>query len=109
MKRLLKILSLILAAFFLIIFLGSIILPYVIDLNKYKDIAVKELGRSLNREVSIEGVAATYSDLVSQLVLFEDSQYIEKFSMDEAEYESGSIRFKMDVVLAKSILEPITL
>ena len=62
-----------------------------------------------DREVSIEGVAATYSDLVSQLVLFEDSQYIEKFSMDEAEYESGSIRFKMDVVLAKSILEPITL
>ena len=59
MKRLLKILSLILAAFFLIIFLGSIILPYVIDLNKYKDIAVKELGRSLNREVSIEDIKLT--------------------------------------------------
>jgi uncharacterized protein involved in outer membrane biogenesis len=56
MKRLLKITSLILASFFLIILLGIIILPYVIDLNKYKAIAARELGRSLNREVSIEDI-----------------------------------------------------
>lgn len=59
MKRLLKILPLIFAAFFLIIFLGIIILPYVIDLNKYKEIAVRELGRSLNRDVSIEDIRLT--------------------------------------------------
>ncbi|MBI5180192.1 MAG: AsmA family protein [Nitrospirae bacterium] len=59
MKRLLKITSLILASFFLLTIAGLIILPYVIDLNKYKEIAVKELGRSLNREVSIEDIKLT--------------------------------------------------
>lgn len=59
MKRLLKITSLILASFFLIILLGIIILPYVIDLNKYKELAVRELGRSLNREASIEDIRVT--------------------------------------------------
>lgn len=59
MKRLLKILSLIFASFFLFILLGIIILPYIIDLNKYKDMAVRELGRSLNREVSIEDIKVT--------------------------------------------------
>lgn len=59
MKRLLKITSLILASFFLFILLGIIILPYIIDLNKYKDMAVKELERSLNREVSIEDIKVT--------------------------------------------------
>jgi AsmA protein len=59
MKRLLKITSLILASFFLFILLGLIILPYIINLNKYKDIAVKELGRSLNREVSIDDIKLT--------------------------------------------------
>ncbi|MBI5749012.1 MAG: AsmA family protein [Nitrospinae bacterium] len=59
MKRLLKITSLVLASFFLFILLGIIILPYVIDLNKYKDIAVKELERSLNREVSIDDIKIT--------------------------------------------------
>ena len=59
MKRLLKIISLILASIFLFILLGIIILPYIIDLNKYKDMAVRELGRSLNREVSIEDIKVT--------------------------------------------------
>ncbi|MBI5043895.1 MAG: AsmA family protein [Nitrospirae bacterium] len=59
MKRLLKITSLILASFFLLTIAGLIILPYVIDLNKYKDIAVKELERSLNREVSIDDIKVT--------------------------------------------------
>jgi len=59
MKRLLKIISLILASFFLLTIAGLIILPYVINLNKYKEMAVKELERSLNREVSIEDIKVT--------------------------------------------------
>ncbi len=59
MKMLLKITSLILALFFLLTIAGLIILPYVIDLNKYKDIAVKELERFLNREVSIDDIKIT--------------------------------------------------
>ena len=46
-------------SFIIILSLFLLFLPYVIGLNKYKEIAVKELGRSLNREVSIEDIKLT--------------------------------------------------
>jgi len=62
-----------------------------------------------DREVSIEGFAATYEDLVSQLVLYEESPQIERYSLEESEYQKGVIRFKARVVLTKDILQPIAL
>ena len=61
-----------------------------------------------DREVSIEGLAATYEDLVSQLVLFEESPQIERFSLEESEVQKGVIRFKAKVVLVEDILKPET-
>ena len=59
MKKFFKITGLIFLSFIIILSLFLLFLPYVIGLNKYKDIAVKELGRSLNREVSIEDIRLT--------------------------------------------------
>lgn len=62
-----------------------------------------------DREVSIEGFAATYEDLVSQLVLFEESPQIERFSLEESELQDGIVRFKVRVVLTADILQPESL
>ncbi len=60
------------------------------------------------REMSIEGFAATYEDLISQLVLLEQSPQIEKFSLEESEIQKDVVRFKVKVILAKNILQPET-
>ena len=73
---------------------------------------VKYVGFDLSvpdRELSIEGVAATYEDLVSQLVLFEQSPQIERFSLEQSAVQGGIVTFKVKVILTKEILQPKTL
>ena len=69
---------------------------------KYTDFSLS----APDREVSIEGFAATYEDLVSQLVLFEESPQIERFTLEESEIQNGIVRFKAKVILVESILQP---
>ena len=78
-------------------------------LESITDQKVKYTNLSLSapdREVAVEGFAATYEDLVSQLVLFEESPQIERFSLEESEFQKGEIRFKMKIVLVEDILKP---
>lgn len=72
---------------------------------------VKYVGFDLSipdRELSIEGVAATYEDLVSQLVLFEESPQIERYSLEQSAVEGGIIKFRVKIILAEKILRPAT-
>ncbi|MDP3953743.1 MAG: hypothetical protein Q8P99_02910 [bacterium] len=61
------------------------------------------------REVEIEGFAGSYEDLVSQLVLLEDTPQIEKLTLEDSAFQNGLIAFRLRVTLADNILFPPSL
>ncbi len=59
-----------------------------------------------DQEAIVEGFAASYEELVSQLALFEEAPQIEKLTLEESEFQNGLIRFKLRLLLAEEILTP---
>jgi uncharacterized protein involved in outer membrane biogenesis len=59
MKSVFKITGLIFLSLIAILFLALLFLPYIVDLNKYREAAAKELGRTLNRKVSVGEIRLT--------------------------------------------------
>ncbi|MEX2054026.1 MAG: hypothetical protein WD883_00560, partial [Candidatus Colwellbacteria bacterium] len=58
------------------------------------------------RDVDIGGVAGSYEDLVSQLVLFEEAPQIEKITLEGSEFQNGLISFRLRATLAEGVLFP---
>lgn len=54
-----------------------------------------------NREVSITGVAASYDDLVSQLVLYEQSPDIESLTLEKAALDGSIVSFSLEMVVSE--------
>lgn len=55
------------------------------------------------REASIEGVAASYEALVSQLALYEDSDAIERFTLKNSEVQNNIVTFGVTVVFQPDV------
>src|SRR3989344_523239 len=72
---------------------------------------VKYVGFDLSvpdRAVDIDGFASTYEDLVSQLVLYEESPQIERFTLEESAIQNGVVGFKVKLFLVEDILQAET-
>jgi len=70
---------------------------------------VKYVGFDLSvpdKAVDIDGFAAAYEDLVSQLVLYEESPQIERFTLEESAIQNGVVGFKVKLFLVEDILQP---
>ena len=56
------------------------------------------------REASVEGAAASYDALVSQLALYEESDMIERFSLEESQFQDGVIIFSAEILFEENVL-----
>ena len=58
-----------------------------------------------DRKVNLTGAAASYDDLVSQLALFETTDVIESYSLENSEINGSVVRFLVTVTLKEEVLK----
>ncbi len=59
-----------------------------------------------DRKLVIEGLTASYDDLVKQLVLYESASEVERSTLESAETIGGIVRFKVSLVLKPEVFTP---
>ena len=58
-----------------------------------------------DRKVNLTGIAASYDDLVSQLALFETTDVIESYSLENSEITDSVVRFLATITLKENVLK----
>ena len=58
-----------------------------------------------NGEISIEGLTASYEDLVAQLTILENSEFVESYNLENSQWESGNIQFRINLVVSKEVFD----
>ncbi|MBU2101688.1 hypothetical protein KKH05_03150 [Patescibacteria group bacterium] len=58
-------------------------------------------------EISIEGIALSYEDLVAQLTILENSEFVESYNLENSQWESGGIQFRINMVVTEKVFDLI--
>lgn len=90
MKRVFKITGLIFLSLVILLFLALLFLPYIVDLNNYREAAARESGRALNRKVSIGDIRLT--TLTGFGIRLKD------IKVDEDLLEVGSLKLRLSLL-----------
>ncbi|MBI5180127.1 MAG: AsmA family protein, partial [Nitrospirae bacterium] len=90
MKRVFKITGLIFLSLAMLLFLALLFLPYIVDLNNYREAAARESGRALNRKVSIGDIRLT--TLTGFGIRLKD------IKVDEDLLEVGSLKLRLSLL-----------
>ncbi len=59
-----------------------------------------------DRRVELDGVAATYDELVRQLAALEQAPEVERLNLESAELSGGVVRFKVNLVFKEKVFQP---
>lgn len=80
----------------------------ILERNTHPDVAYLTLNLSVpDRELVIEGVAASYDALVSQLAIYEAAPEIERVALQNSRTDGGIVNFTAVLTLAPDVLQGV--
>lgn len=77
-----------------------------LEKNTQEKTAYRILNLSVpDRKLTLEGVSASYDDLVTQLAIYEQSPEVERLNLESSDGSGGNVRFKVNLVLAPALFK----
>ncbi|PIR98080.1 MAG: hypothetical protein COT89_01425 [Candidatus Colwellbacteria bacterium CG10_big_fil_rev_8_21_14_0_10_42_22] len=58
-------------------------------------------------KISLGGIANSYDDLVAQLTILEESQYVISYNLEDSQWNNGVIQFNLDMFVTDKVFELI--
>lgn len=79
----------------------------ILERNTDVNVAYTDVNISIpDNQVSIEGVANSYDDLVSQLAIYEQAPEIKRMILESSQTNEGVVRFKINLTMMPEVFTP---